>query len=140
MHTATSVAVAPAAPSAREEKKEAPPIAPLLASASVDAGAKSASKCKTCHDLTNAKKAKIGPPLWDIVQADKAHTAGFSYSGPMKDAKGNWTYEDLNKFLFDPKGFVPGTKMVFLGVKSDKERADLIAFLRSLSDSPRPMP
>ena len=104
------------------------------------AGEKAANKCKTCHDLTNAKKIKIGPPLWDVVEANKGHVSAFSYSSGMKEAGGKWTYDDLNKFIHNPKDLVKGTKMTFAGVKDDKERADIIAFLRTLSDSPKPLP
>ena len=139
-HDAAEIQVAAPAPAAPEEKKELPPIAPLLAKADPAAGEREANKCKTCHDLTQAQKAKVGPPLWNIVMQDKAATEGFSYSGAMKDAEGNWTYEDLNHFLADPRGTVRGTKMVFAGVKNDQARANLIAYLRSLSDNPKPMP
>ncbi|MBT3535535.1 MAG: c-type cytochrome [Rhodospirillaceae bacterium] len=140
-HKAASMTVtASKAPAAAPKKAEPlPPITPLLASADVAAGKKSANKCKACHDLTSAQKKKVGPPLWNIVDAGK-HTGSFSYSKGMMAMGGKWSYEDLNKFLANPKAFVKGTKMVFRGVKKAKERANLIAFLRSLSDSPKPMP
>jgi cytochrome c len=140
-HSAASVTVtASKAPAAPVKAEPLPPIAPLLASADVAAGKKGANKCKACHDLTSAKANKIGPPLWDIVSADKHAIGGYSYSKAMMGMGGKWTYEDLNKFLANPKGFIKGTKMVFAGVKKAKDRANLIAFLRSLSDSPKPMP
>lgn len=139
-HEAADVQVTAQAPAPPEEKKELPPIAPLLAKADAAAGEREANKCKTCHDLTQAHKAKVGPPLWNIVMKDKGATEGFNYSGAMKDAEGNWTYEDLNHFLSDPRGTVKGTKMVFAGVKNDQARANLIAYLRSLSDNPKPLP
>lgn len=139
-HAPADIQVAERAPAAAPEKKELPPIAPLLAKADVAAGQREANKCKACHDLTKAQAKKIGPPLWNVVQSDKAHTEGFAYSSAMKSAEGNWTYEDLNRFLADPRGFVPGTKMVFAGVKDDQARAGLIAYLRTLSDSPKPLP
>lgn len=141
-HKAASITVAAGkAPAAAPKKAEPlPPIAPLLASADAAAGKKVANKCKACHDLTNAKKKKIGPPLWNIVDASKHAMGGYSYSKGMMGMDGKWSYEDLNKFLASPKGFIKGTKMVFVGVKKAKDRANLIAFLRSLSDSPKPMP
>jgi cytochrome c len=141
-HVAAAVDTGPAkpaapAPAAAPEKLD--PIAPLLAAANVESGAKVARKCATCHDLTKAAKRKVGPPLWNIVNHNKAGS-DFSYSGGMKDMGGKWTYEDLNAFLNNPKDFVKGTKMAFAGVKDAKERADLIAFLRSIADSPAPLP
>lgn len=140
-HKAASMTVtASKAPAAAEKKAEPlPPITPLLASADAAAGKKAANKCKACHDLTSAKKNKVGPPLWDIVDAGK-HAGSYKYSKAMMAMGGKWSYEDLNKFLASPKGFIKGTKMVFKGVKKAKDRANLIAFLRSLSDSPKPMP
>ena len=139
-HEAGDVQVARQEPAAAPEPKELPPIAPLLAKADVEAGQREANKCKACHDLTNAKAKKIGPPLWNIVMDDKANAEGFAYSGAMQGMEGKWTYEDLNRYLENPRGAVPGTKMVFAGVKNDQARANLIAYLRTLSDNPPPMP
>lgn len=140
-HEAGDVQVAKQQPAAAPaEKKELPPIGPLLARADIDAGQREANKCKACHDLTNAKAKKIGPPLWNIVMDEKANAEGFAYSSAMKGAEGKWTYEDLNRFLADPRGTVTGTKMVFAGVKNDQARANLIAYLRTLSENPQPMP
>lgn len=138
---AASVTVTASKAPAAEPKKAAPlpPIAPLLANADAAAGKKAANKCKACHDLTSAKKKKVGPPLWNIVDANK-HAGDYKYSKGLMAMGGKWSYEDLNKFLASPKGFVKGTKMVFKGVKKAKDRANLIAFLRNLSDSPRPLP
>jgi cytochrome c len=141
-HKASSVTVTASKAPAAEPEKAAPlpPIAPLLASADAAAGKKIANKCKACHDLTSAAKKKVGPPLWNIVDANKGGGSDFSYSKPLAAMGGKWTYEDLNKFMANPKGFIKGTKMVFAGVKTPAERANLIAFLRSLSDSPKPLP
>jgi len=58
----------------------------------------------------------------------------------MKAKTGKWTFEDLDKFIANPKGFIPGTAMGFAGIPKDTERADLIAYLRTLSDNPQPLP
>jgi len=142
-HTAAVTAGAPSqGRPAAAPKEEAPiePVAPLLASASAENGERLARRCATCHDFTKGGKAKVGPPLWGVVGADKAHTAGFSYSKGLAEKEGNWTFEDLNHFLANPKAFVPGTKMAYAGDKKVQERADLIAYLRSLADSPVPLP
>lgn len=124
-----------------ETKSEHPEsLAALLASADVDAGRKTAKKCVACHSLDAGGGNKVGPNLWNIVGRDKAGAEGFNYSGAMAEADGTWSYEDLDHFLADPKGFMSGTKMSFAGIKDAAERANVIAFLRSLSDSPQPLP
>ena len=126
--------VAAAAPAAPE------PIAPLLANASVEKGEKVAKKCVSCHTFTKGGANKIGPNLWDIVGAKPAHIDGFAYSSAMRGMDKNWDYEALNLFILKPRDFLKGTKMSFAGLKKASDRADLIAYLRSLSDNPKPMP
>jgi cytochrome c len=116
------------------------PIAPLLASASVEEGFKVARKCSACHSFDKGGVNKIGPNLWDIVGAKHAHIDSFAYSSALKTLPGLWDYESLNKFLYEPKTYAPGTKMGFAGLKNDKERADMILYLRSLADKPIPLP
>jgi cytochrome c len=130
----------PGAVPAKKEEAPIEPIAPLLASASVPDGEKAAKKCATCHDFAKGGKPKVGPPLWGVVGRAKGHVEGFSYSKGMSEKGGEWTYEDLNHFIANPKGFVAGTKMAYAGDKKAKDRADIIAYLRSLSDSPAPLP
>ena len=84
---------------------------------------------------------KTGPALWDIVERAKASHEGFAYSeGAKAQSAEKWAYENLDKFIKNPKGYMPGTKMAFGGVKNDKKRADIIAYLASLSDAPKPFP
>jgi cytochrome c len=129
----------PAAPAAKQ-KVGLTAVTPLLTAADIEAGMKVAKKCAACHTLTKGGKNKIGPGLWNIVGAKKADVAGFSYSSAMKDKGGEWSYENLNAFLFKPKAYLPGTKMSFGGLKKAKDRANLIAYLRSLADTPAPLP
>jgi cytochrome c len=123
---------------------EAVPIATILASADATRGEAVFKRCAACHTGDKGGANKVGPNLWDIVDRPIATHAGFSYSGPMKDfSKGGqekWTYDHLNHFLTSPKGYIKGTAMGFAGDKKDNERADLIAYLRTLSDSPKPLP
>ena len=112
----------------------------LLKAADAAAGEKIATKCKACHDFAKGGPNKIGPNLWDIVGAKQAHLDNFSYSDAVKGLGGQWTYENLDKFLTAPKAYAPGTKMAFPGLKKPEERAALLAYLRTLSDSPKPLP
>ncbi len=112
----------------------------MLASADAAAGKKTFKKCKACHSAEKGGKHKVGPNLWDTVGRAKAGAPGYNYSGALKGLGGAWTYQDLDGFLADPKGFATGTKMGFRGVKKAKDRAAIIVYLRSLSDQPKPLP
>lgn len=116
------------------------PITALLASADVAAGQNTFKKCATCHTPDKGGANRVGPNLWNVVGSDRGKAAGFAYSAGMTGKGGSWSYDDLNAFLANPKAFVAGTKMAFAGIKSAKERADVIGYLRSLSDSPKPLP
>ena len=117
-------------------------IEELLTTASADAGAKQAKKCAACHTFDESGKNKVGPGLWGVVGRAPASHEGFSYSSAMQEFAANnseWTFEQLNEFIKAPKKHVSGTSMGYAGLKKDKPRADLIAYLRSLSDNPVPI-
>ena len=116
------------------------PIEKLLQTASVQKGEQSAKKCAACHDFTKGGPNKVGPNLYGIVGDKKGEGRGFNFSAPMKAKGGTWSIDDLNKFIDNPKGFVPGTAMGFAGIQKDSERADLLVYLNSLSDKPAPLP
>ena len=116
------------------------PIEKLLQTASVQKGEQAAKKCAACHDFTKGGPNKVGPNLFGIVGDKKGEGRGFNFSAAMKAKGGTWTIDDLNKFIDNPKGFVPGTAMGFAGIQKDSERADVIAYLRTLADSPVPLP
>lgn len=108
--------------------EEGPSFEELYASADVAAGEKVFKKCKACHKLEAAANA-TGPTLFGVVGRDVAKADGFSYSGAMVELGGAWTPERMNEFLTKPKDMVPGTKMVFTGLKKPEQRANLIAYL-----------
>ena len=117
-----------------------PDFGTVLAKADVAAGASIAQRCTQCHDITNAKTIKIGPPLWGIINRPRASVAGFSYSSGMKSGSDPWTYEHLFRYIKSPAIMVPGTKMSFAGLRSAEDRINLLAFLRTNADSPAPIP
>ncbi|WP_027521671.1 cytochrome c family protein [Bradyrhizobium sp. Ec3.3] len=116
------------------------PIEKLLQTASVEKGASAAKKCGACHTFEKGGPNRVGPNLFGIVGRARASEAGFNYSAAMKAKGGEWTIDDLNKFITNPKGFISGTAMGFAGIPKDSERADVIAYLNSLADSPQPLP
>ena len=136
----SSVVVADAPAPVKKEEKKLEPIGPLLASANVEKGKKVANLCKACHTFNQGGKNKIGPALWKIVDRNMGGGAGYKYSSGMMKMKQKWGYEELNKFMVKPRKYIKGTKMAFIGIKKAKDRANLIAYLRSLSASPKPLP
>jgi cytochrome c len=116
------------------------PILALLATADVAKGQKTFKKCAACHTGDKGGKNKVGPNLYGVVNAGKGGKDGFSYSAALAGVGGNWDYASLNSFLTKPKAFIPGTKMNFAGFKKVGDRAAVIAYLRSLADSPATLP
>src|SRR5262245_8136910 len=119
---------------------EAVPLPMLLAEANPEKGASEAKKCAACHSEEKGGAIKIGPPLWGVVGRDIASVAGFEYSEALHSKEGQWTFENLFEFIHGPKAWAPGTKMTFAGIKSPEDRADLLVYLRTLSDQPVPLP
>ena len=98
-------------------------------------------RCSACHTLAQGGTALVGPNLWGVVGRMHGSHEGFSYSDAMAALKDKpWDYEALNAFITSPKTAVPGTKMGFGGIKKDTDRANLLAYLQTLSDSPVPFP
>jgi cytochrome c len=116
------------------------PIEKLLASATVEKGGVAAKKCQACHTFEKGGPNRVGPNLYGVVGEPKGEGRGFNFSAAMKAKGGTWTFDDLNKFIANPKGFIPGTAMGFAGIPKDSERADVIAYLNSLSEHPQTLP
>jgi cytochrome c len=116
-------------------------IGTLLAKADATKGAGLAKACAACHSIDKGGANKVGPHLWDVVGRPMGSAEGFAYSEGFKAMGGKtWGFEELNAWLKAPKEFMKGTKMSYAGIKKDQDRADLIAFLASLSDAPKPFP
>jgi len=117
------------------------PIAALLAKADPAKGMATAKACAACHSFDKGGANKVGPALWDVVERPMGSVAGFTYSEGFKAMAGKaWDYESLNSWLHAPKEFIKGTKMSYAGIKKDEDRANVIAYLASLSDTPKPFP
>lgn len=131
---AAPAAAAPAAPALD-------PISPLLANANADNGRQVAQRqCASCHTFTEGGRNGVGPNLYGVVGGKHAHIEGFNYSPALRAmADKPWTYEDLNAWIAHPRGYAPGNRMAYSGLSNLQQRADLIAYLRSISpNAPAP--
>jgi cytochrome c len=126
---------------ASAEAKAAPEesFAQLIAGASAERGKSVAKVCGSCHTFDKGGANGTGPNLYGLFTRGRAAAPNFAYSDAMKAKGGEWTPDDLNKFLTNPRDFVPGTKMGFQGLPKGSQRADVIAYLNSLADSPKPL-
>jgi cytochrome c len=115
-------------------------FATLLATANPDAGKRRAAICTSCHSFEKGGANQQGPGLWGVVGGPVAAHAGFSYSGALKGLGGAWTFDRLNEYLTNPQKYAPGTAMSFAGIAKAEQRAEVIAYLASLSDSPIALP
>jgi cytochrome c len=110
----------------------------LLAKASAERGAQVAKQCMICHNLQVGQGPKVGPDLYGVIGRPIASMPNFHYSAALKAKGGTWTFDALNKWLTDPRADVPGTAMTFAGISNEKQRADVVAYLNTLSAHPLP--
>ena len=116
------------------------PVAERLGSADAESGEVVAEVCLKCHPVDPLTTGFVGPHLWDVVGRLRGGLDGYKYSSAMASLEGDWSFEALNRFIARPTEVVPGTKMDFAGLPGPDERADLLIFLRTLSDAPAPIP
>jgi cytochrome c len=119
-----------------------PPIAALLVSADPKKGQALTQQvgCVACHSFNQGGKPGVGPNLYNVVGGPHAHEQGFDYSAALKAKTGDWTYDALYEWLKKPSAYAPGTKMSFAGLANPQQRADIIAYLHTLSSNPVPFP
>jgi len=129
-----------AAPAAKGPAAPEEPLPALLAKADAAKGQADTKACQACHSFDKGGPSKVGPPLWGVVGRKVASVDGFAYSDSLKAAGGDWSYEALNHWIANPKGMASATKMAFNGEADAHKRADILAYLQTLSESPVPFP
>ena len=135
------VEVAEVTPAVEETDGDGPDMAALLAVADPAEGESAARACQACHTFDQGGAHRVGPNLWDVVGRPIASVEGYDYSDALQAMSGEtWTYEALSEFVHDPRGYAPGTKMAYGGMQRAEQRAGLLAYLRSLSEDPEPLP
>lgn len=116
-------------------------LADRLQHANLENGRKVFGQCGLCHTPAKNGPARVGPPLYDVVGRPFAAISDFTYSRAMRaEVNKKWDYATLDAYLAAPRKYIPGTAMAFIGVKDVQDRADLILYLRSLSDKPVELP
>ncbi|MBO1076582.1 c-type cytochrome [Roseomonas marmotae] len=125
-----------------QEEPALPEVGPLLAAANADNGRQIAGRlCSACHTFEDGQANKVGPNLYGVVGGPHAHRPDFNYSPAMAALKEKpWGYEEMNHFLAAPARYIRGTRMAFAGIRNAEQRADVIAYLRTLSANPQPLP
>jgi len=125
---------------ASASKQAAVGIDELLAMGNVQHGEKVFKKCSSCHMITSGGKNMIGPNLWSVLGRKTGSVSGYKYSKALAAYGKEWTFGEMNGFLTKPSAYIKGTKMAFAGLRSEKDRASVILFMNSKSDSPLPTP
>jgi cytochrome c len=116
------------------------PIEVYLASADPAKGQQIFNKCMACHNADKGGANQMGPNLWGVLGEPIGQGKGFAFSDALSKKGGTWNWDNLSQWLTSPKAFAPGTKMTFAGLSNPQDRANVIAFLNTHSDSPLPLP
>ena len=132
--------IEPTLASASSTGQAAVGIKELLAMGSLEHGEKVFKRCSACHMVAAGGKNMIGPNLWSILGKKTGVASGYKYSKALAAYGKEWTFEEMNGFLIKPSAHIKGTKMAFAGLKKEKDRASVILFMNSKSDSPLPTP
>ena len=114
-------------------------IMELFASASAADGKKIFKKCAACHSIAKGGGNKIGPALWGVLGRQAGSISDYKYSKAMATHGKSWSFEEMNGFLIKPKDWIKGTKMTFVGLKKETERAAVILYMNNNTDSPLPL-
>lgn len=130
----------PGTESASAEQVKGPSLAELLATADLKKGAKLFKACASCHTTNKGGPNKQGPNLYGVLGRDIASADGYGYSAALGGQEGNWTWEAMDAWIKSPSAAVPGNKMTYRGQSRDDRRANLLAYLNSMSDNPLPLP
>lgn len=137
---AYSVDVPEAAADGTVVEKEVISLATLMVTADAGKGERTFKQCVACHSIAKGGAHKVGPNLYGILGRELAATDYPSYSSAIKGAGGVWTYEKLDAWLKAPKAVIAGTTMAYGGLRKPEKRAELLAYLRSMSDAPLALP
>jgi len=132
-------ATATAETTSESSSSESGEIMALLASASVADGKKIFKKCAACHSIAKGGANKIGPALWGVLGRKAGSVSDYKYSKAMAAHGKSWSFKEMNGFLIKPKDWIKGTKMSFVGLKSEKDRAAVILYMNEKTDSPLPL-
>ncbi|MBL8198755.1 MAG: cytochrome c family protein [Chromatiales bacterium] len=127
---AEQVNSAPAAGNGTPATADTPDINALLASADPAKGQIVFLQCRACHSLEAGGPNKVGPNLHGVMGRKAGLAPGFAYSEVMAGSTVVWSAETLDRFLFRPSDFMPGTRMVFVGLRKPEDRANVIAYIR----------
>ena len=132
-------ATATAETTSESSSSESGEIMALLASASVADGKKIFKKCAACHSIAKGGGNKIGPALWGVLGRKAGSISDYKYSKAMAAHTKPWSLEEMNGFLIKPKDWIKGTKMSFIGLKKDTDRAAVILYMNQNTDNPLPI-
>ena len=119
---------------------EAVDIKALLAMGDLAHGEKVFKKCTACHMIAAGGKNMIGPNLWSVIGRQAGIVSDYKYSKAMIAYGKEWTFEEMNSYLIKPQAYIKGTKMAFAGLRKEKDRASVILYMNSKSDSPKALP